>query len=99
MTKVAMTPEEQLEDLQRRFQLLEGATWILEKLVDGRWIAGTLDSEHIKVIKCNKETQADIENINGTLFGVFLVKLVMTAQGISIGGFSMGGPKLLYLYS
>ena len=79
MTKVAMTPEEQLEDLQRRFQLLEGATWILEKLVDGRWIAGKLDSEQVN--QCNKETQADIEDINGTLFGVFLVKLVMTVQG------------------
>ena len=36
MAKVAMTPEEQLEDLQRRFQLLEGATWIVRKI--GGWL-------------------------------------------------------------
>ena len=38
MAKVAMTPEEQLEDLQRRFQLLEGATWIVRKI--GGWPMG-----------------------------------------------------------
>ena len=31
MAKPTMSPEEQLEDLQRRFQLLEGETWIQEK--------------------------------------------------------------------
>lgn len=31
MAKPTMSPEEQLEDLQRIFQLLEGETWIQEK--------------------------------------------------------------------
>eukprot|EP00438_Fugacium_kawagutii_P007231 Skav218020 [mRNA] locus=scaffold2344:289738:295642:- [translate_table: standard] len=33
MAKPGMTPEEQLEDLQRRFQLLEGEAWNRVKLL------------------------------------------------------------------
>lgn len=37
MAKPTMSPEEQLEDLQRRFQLLEGETWIQKKITMKFW--------------------------------------------------------------